>query len=348
MVSIYNNRNKIIPTFKVPTLESQLQALCYSDFSGESYSNDYIIAYMTPTNWDGFFFPKKAPGPSDWNNTSLARYNELDGQSYHHFVSVCSDWIKRPSKNEKLICLVPFDDFDDVLKDFCPDLFNILSESLKNFFLCDVRVLDYISSREISLNVSYRNVSFGIQYAADDCSTLVKTKTKDIEGCFCSVGMTMTDLYSQDEAYVFGEGSPSESIGIFSFARFLPTFSKEHSDIVDENEKPNIEDSKKLFIYRCLKVLIHEVGHIFGLAHCVEFECIMNGSNHIQEMDRSPLYMCPVDERKFLYSISNLYQNIDVVDRYEKLMKTWIEIGLVNEAKWISDRISVIKGNNCK
>jgi len=74
----------------------------------------------------------------------------------------------------------------------------------------------------------------------------------------------------------------------------------------------------------------------------------MNGSNHIQEMDRSPLYMCPVDERKFLYSISNLYQNIDVVDRYEKLMKTWIEIGLVNEAKWISDRISVIKGNNCK
>jgi len=40
------------------------------------------------------------------------------------------------------------------------------------------------------------------------------------------------------------------------------------------------KDYQPLLLRRSMKVLTHETGHIFGLAHCVYFACVMNGSNH--------------------------------------------------------------------
>jgi archaemetzincin len=39
-----------------------------------------------------------------------------------------------------------------------------------------------------------------------------------------------------------------------------------------------------------MKVLTHETGHLFGLAHCVYFHCVMNGSNHLQKtlLEKAP------------------------------------------------------------
>jgi bacterioferritin len=34
---------------------------------------------------------------------------------------------------------------------------------------------------------------------------------------------------------------------------------------------------------RSCKVLAHEIGHMFGLSHCVFFHCLMNGSNSLAE-----------------------------------------------------------------
>ena len=78
--------------------------------------------------------------------------------------------------------------------------------------------------------------------------------------------------------------------GIFSFCRYDPTYNGD--DVSSEDERDN------LMLYRACKVMTHEIGHMFGIRHCIYYECGMNGSNHIQECETRPLYYCVVCLRK--------------------------------------------------
>ncbi len=81
-----------------------------------------------------------------------------------------------------------------------------------------------------------------------------------------------------------------------------------------------------------MKVLTHETGHMFGLAHCVHFSCVMNGSNHLQESDRRPLHLCPVCLRKLQFSVG-----FDVVNRYRDLARFDEQAGFADEARWLCE-----------
>jgi archaemetzincin len=37
--------------------------------------------------------------------------------------------------------------------------------------------------------------------------------------------------------------------------------------------------------------------------HCIAFRCLMNGSNHQEERDARPLYLCPVCLRKLYWNL---------------------------------------------
>jgi archaemetzincin len=42
---------------------------------------------------------------------------------------------------------------------------------------------------------------------------------------------------------------------------------------------------------------------MFGLHHCKTFECNMNGSNHINELDRNQLRLCSECQHKLNYRL---------------------------------------------
>jgi archaemetzincin len=53
---------------------------------------------------------------------------------------------------------------------------------------------------------------------------------------------------------------------------------------------------------------------MFGIRHCVYYECVMNGSNHLQESDSRPLELCVVCLRKLQSNIK-----FDILERYKRL-----------------------------
>ena len=139
------------------------------------------------------------------------------------------------------------------------------------------------------------------------------------------LAITMEDLYPGPSwNFVFGQASPRERVGVYSFARYDPAFYGE----------PQTRDYGALVLRRSCKVLAHETAHIFGLAHCIYFSCLMNGSNHLAESDRRPLHLCPVCLRKLEWSIG-----FDVVRRYASLERVTREASFMDEAEWLSRQL---------
>jgi archaemetzincin len=53
-----------------------------------------------------------------------------------------------------------------------------------------------------------------------------------------------------------------------------------------------------LWLGRVCKTAAHELGHCFGIDHCVYYACIMQGSASLAEDARQPPYLCRVEEAK--------------------------------------------------
>lgn len=86
-----------------------------------------------------------------------------------------------------------------------------------------------------------------------------------------------------------------------------------------------------------IKVMVHEITHMFGVKHCIYYDCCMNGSNHYDEFKARTLLLCPVCLRKLQASIK-----FDILQRYKALLKTCQSKKFLNDyapayAKLISD-----------
>lgn len=163
----------------------------------------------------------------------------------------------------------------------------------------------------------------GQQYDADSLvfDFLAPRKPAD---AVAYLGMTMSDLWSGESNFVFGIGSPTHHAGVYSLCRYYPEF-------WGHPPRPG-EDTQAL--RRACKVLNHEVGHIFGLGHCVFYHCSMNGSNSLGEADATPIDYCPLCHRKLLWNIG-----CDGVKRYAGLLAFYRRHGMTAEATWTAGRL---------
>jgi archaemetzincin len=150
----------------------------------------------------------------------------------------------------------------------------------------------------------------------------------------CYLAITMADLYPKEGwNFVFGQASLSNRVGVYSMARYFPRFwgQKESSE------------SHYLAFRRSCKVLAHEVGHIFGLAHCIYYKCAMNGSNSLEESDRRPLRLCPICLKKLKWN-----RGFDIISRYERLKGFFESQNLQEEAAWVNLHLKRIRPNRLK
>ena len=70
-----------------------------------------------------------------------------------------------------------------------------------------------------------------------------------------------------------------------------------------------------LWLSRVCQTASHELGHCFGMEHCVYYACVMQATASLPEDVRQPPYLCPVDLAKVLRATGS-----DERERYEALL----------------------------
>merc|ERR1711964_208767 len=239
-----------------------------------------------------------------------------------------------PHSTYKTIYIFPFGEFDEGVG--APSL-KKLATLVSLHYQLPVKVLRSLSVEGVEVNLN----EFGdAQY---DGSELLRVLQKSLtrEQCrhqFCVMGVTMHDIFHSTAGhFVAGLGSMVDEQAGFSFHRGHPQF---YSDGFDYATVETCEEERALIFERAAKVLVHELGHVFGLRHCVYYLCNMNGANHLGEVSRTPVYHYPVCLRK-LHSSWPLDHQL----RCEQLMEFWRESGFEEHAMHYQDRLAIMQGD---
>lgn len=99
------------------------------------------------------------------------------------------------------------------------------------------------------------------------------------------LGIADVDLYVSGLNFVFGEAELGGQFAVISLTRFRQSFY-------------SLPENKALFLERAKKEAVHELGHVFGLEHCPDSECVMHFSNSLPDTDRKNASFCPICRRR--------------------------------------------------
>lgn len=220
------------------------------------------------------FTKKKAPAANDW----LARHKE-PGQTFDAYLA--SD-PNRPTPRRKKIYLQAIGDFS---KEQTAAI-TTLREFMHILFGLEVEFLPGLGLEKIPTNAQRRN-EFTKQrqlLSTYILSQLLKPKRPD--DAVAVLAITNEDLWPGDGwNFVFGQASLDGRVGVWSTARM--------GDPIGDAQR---------FLRRILQVAAHETGHMFGIKHCIAYECCMNGANHQGESDRAPLVFCAECDAKLWWA----------------------------------------------
>lgn len=110
-----------------------------------------------------------------------------------------------------------------------------------------------------------------------DAAKIIHTIGQADGGAPFKLGLIAHDLCIPILTYVYGESQMGGSAAVISTARLFDT-------------------RQEIFYQRIAKVAVHETGHLVGLAHCRQIDCLMRFSRDIEQLDRLPLLFCSVCE----------------------------------------------------
>ncbi len=96
---------------------------------------------------------------------------------------------------------------------------------------------------------------------------------------FKTIGILRVDLFIPILTYIFGQSFLNGSTSIASLYRL-------------RNELYGLEPDSSLLAERFRKVVLHEMGHSFGLIHCLNSTCIMRSSTYVEDLDQKELSFC--------------------------------------------------------
>ena len=252
----------------------------------------------------GAFRPKSAPNPSDW----LGAHRE-PGQTFSQYLRARRNRLEAP---RTILYVQPVGAFPEAEQ----EVLEQVAVYAGIFFQAEVKIQKPADA--VAAGITTRIHHGQEQLLSTDVLDFLKADLP--ADAYARIAVTMTDLYPEPSwNFVFGQASLQDRVGVYSFARY------------GETGDPQ-------FLRRCLRVFSHETGHMFAVRHCIHYQCLMNGSNHLAESDATPLFLCPVCLRK-LHAANPL----KIVGRYERMLGFFKEVGLATEAAWTEQRIKALR-----
>jgi archaemetzincin len=264
---------------------------------------------------DNFFHPITALDESSWLT------NHKTGEQSVELYSRCKfNPIQKQKRNKIYLWMIK----SRVQNTNTPDL-NIIVEYLTAFYYpTPVKILECDKELKVTSRMHQGHRQLLVPDILDALQKIIP------QDAYCLIGVTMVDLYPRDEwNFVFGTARLKDRVGVFSFARYQASFYDEH-----EKEDPN------MLLYRSCRVCSHEIGHTFSITHCVYYNCLMNGSNSLEESDQRCCQLCPVCLKKLQLCIG-----FDEIERCEHLLEFYskYENIFAKEKAWIQRRLAFVK-----
>ena len=254
------------------------------------------------------------PQPGDW----LAEHKE-PGQSYSQYVR---GQPKRVERKRRVIYVQPLGEFDPAQR----KVLDRTAKFLGIYFQLLVKVRKDLSLDAIPASARREHPSWHVHqilstYVLND----VLRPRLPADAC-AYLALTTSDLWpGRDWNFVFGQASLSERVGVWSIAR---------------NGDPHGDDAAfRLCLLRTLKTASHETGHMFSMQHCTFYECNMCGSNHREEADRRPLWLCPHCLAKLCHATG-----ADPVQRFKDLLAFSQREGLKPEQEFYAKSLAILEG----
>jgi archaemetzincin len=243
---------------------------------------------------------KRTAKPGEW----LDRHHE-DGQTFNEYAK--SD-PNRPTARRTTFYILPLGDFDEKGQKLIADT----AEMMGIFFGLAIKTLDPMGLDAVPRDRQRRSRGYGTQLSTAWVLAMLKEKRAD--DAVGVIALSSTDLWPGEEGwnFVFGQASLSERVGVWSLARF-----------------GDPDRDYTLVLRRTLQTATHETGHMLGIQHCILWECGMNGSNHLEEADATPMAFCPECDRKIWWACRT-----EPAERYRRLAEFCEKRELSVEAKF--------------
>ena len=247
------------------------------------------------------FSPIPLPGPSGWLRTVDER-----GQTYKSFSR--RSFKHGPHGHCDTLEVVPVGRF---IESESPPM-SALKEFMEAFFYgVKVRFTKPVQIREVATTGCLTEDD---QLLCGDAMAYLR-KRRQPRDTFASIAITMVDITpGEGWNFVYGQASMSDGVGVFSFNRY---------------------GTGAALLKKSCKTMAHEVGHIFGLKHCIYYHCILNGNNG---EEYAPLRCCPICLRK-LHDACGAF---DIIERYTQLGVFYKKHEWKNELEFVDTRIQEV------
>jgi archaemetzincin len=213
-----------------------------------------------------------APARGDW----LAEHEE-PGQTFAEYRAsnpVTPD-VDGPGKR-RLLYIQPLGPLTKTQR----SIVDLTGDYMRRFFGLEVRVRDELPLSLVPDSARRIHPTWGVPQILTSYVLEKLLVPRLPEDAAAFISFTASDLWpGEGWNFVFGQASLRDRVGVWSIYRY--------------GDPEASKSAFKLALRRALKVAVHETGHMFSLRHCTAYECVMGGSNNLDESDRRPLWLCP-------------------------------------------------------
>jgi archaemetzincin len=149
------------------------------------------------------------------------------------------------------------------------DYFDVIAYSIKESLNARARHGGFFDIPEASYN------SMRKQYNPEYIMNIISGFSED--GGELVLGVVTVDIYARGLNFIFGLANPLRRIALVSTYRL---------------SGPKLEE-------RLAKEVVHETGHLLGLNHCEDAQCVMYFSNTVEDTDNKGNMLCEICRSKY-------------------------------------------------